>query len=251
MDSHVGGYIQTGGISQYTGGWKNGLNGYRERERNERHDVYMQNKSHAFQTERDATAQQNHVSNMVLGGAVDIYRDNNNAKNTMKQNDRDAHLARVQSGITYGQAKGLQNNAGDIASRQAYQDHNIDMHKNEHNAVLEDKKSKAERRAARAARREGMANIGQLSDNDRVESAQLGADGSLTVKTQRSSGGGATQSSASPASRKPVIGRGGVQSAGPTTERKPSGSSSRAKSPKKAPVGGVGAPGAASRANHA
>jgi len=40
--SHVGGYTQTGGISQYTGGMNNGLNGYRERERNERHDEEKQ-----------------------------------------------------------------------------------------------------------------------------------------------------------------------------------------------------------------
>lgn len=234
MDSFVGGFQSQ---PDPFGQWKNGLNGYRDRERNERHDVYMQNKSHAFQTERDAVQQQYHVSNTVLGTALDIHRDNNNAANTMKQGDRNAHHARVAEGAAHGMRKS-----------EASQAHEHRLHENDvdsTNRINEGRDTaRLSRLEAAQAHRFGNKNhernnatTERLAANPSVASASQDASGGYSMTSREPAPGAAT--SPSPARTIPKIGSGGVSAPKAT----PAAAKTKA-TPRKKQAKGVGAPGA-------
>lgn len=260
MDSYVGGFTQT----PYQFGQARGvLDGYRDRERNERHDVYMQNQSHAFQTHRDAVQQQYHVSNTVLGTALDIHRDNNSATNTMKQGDRNAHLARRLSGQESGQRKSEAQQAHENRLAENYQLHNHRQHEAEGDHVNAEAKatnafgreeagrdSQAGREAkVEASRRKretenrtrGMSDVQTLAENPRVGNASLNADGSFNLTTRDKPKPRASRANPNTPPADPVA----------PEKKEPRPRASRAKTPpaepSSGPAGGVGAPGAAAQ----
>ena len=258
MDSYVGGFQSQ---PDPFGQWKNGLNAYRDRERNNRHDVYMQNKSHAFQTERDAVQQQYHVSNTVLGTALDIHRDNNSATNTMKQGDRNAHHARVAEGAAHGMRKSEAQQAHENRLAENYQLHNHRQHEAEGDHVNAEAKatnafgrdeagrdSQAGREAKVEASRRAQEtrvfnrNLGAtetIAANPRVANATLSPDGSLTVGTRDKPKPRASRANPNTPPADPAA----------PEKKEPKPRASRAKTPpaepSSGPAGGVGAPGAA------